>query len=81
MKHEGVGFQVYISIPDHFPEEQPLIALQRVEGASAESATFQQYAWSPRWPAKEMARRIYAFLQVKTVVSDQQLLCSLSRVF
>ena len=40
---------------------------QRVEGAEPESTTFTKYAWSPRWPAKEMARRIYAFLQVRAV--------------
>lgn len=30
--------------------------------------SFQQYPWSPRWEAKEMAKRIYSFVkeQIRT---------------
>ena len=35
----------------------------QVSGDDAAEVSYQQYPWSPRWEAKEMAKRIYSFLK------------------
>ena len=39
----------------------------QISGDDAAEVSYQQYPWSPRWEAKEMAKRIYSFLKEQVI--------------
>ncbi|KAK2986683.1 hypothetical protein RJ640_020845 [Escallonia rubra] len=61
------SFLVHFSLPIQFPRQPPVLMLQssqhfNSQGAPLKSPLLQDYPWSPRWDASEMAERIFDFL-------------------
>ncbi|CAK9178414.1 unnamed protein product [Ilex paraguariensis] len=60
-------FLVHFSLPLQFPKQRPVLMLQSSQhfsshGAPIKSSLLNEYPWSPRWEASEMAERIFNFL-------------------
>ncbi|KAJ0966976.1 hypothetical protein J5N97_023893 [Dioscorea zingiberensis] len=61
------NFLVSFSFSTQFPRQQPTLTLQSCQhftsqGAPLASSPINDYPWSPRWDASQMAERIFDFL-------------------
>lgn len=61
------SFLVHFSLPSQFPKLQPILTMQSCQHCSSQgvaimSPPINDYPWSPRWDASQMAERIFEFL-------------------
>eukprot|EP00879_Flechtneria_rotunda_P028401 GHRR01030508.1.p1 GENE.GHRR01030508.1~~GHRR01030508.1.p1 ORF type:complete len:259 (+),score=143.73 GHRR01030508.1:54-779(+) len=63
---EGQPLLVHITMSPAFPGEAPSVVLQSIRRPGADSiVTLQNIPWSPRWPADEMAARLFNCVKQK----------------